>query len=138
MDDGYLIHESKEPLQECLVQIRRICGELGIRLNEKKTRIVKISHGFTYLKTRFFLTNTGYVVRKIYKRSVTKERRKLKAFVPMVESGHMTYQDVWTSFQSWRAYAMNFDAWHTIKNMSNLFDRLFIDPFIRGVGCRCQ
>lgn len=59
MDDGYLISESKEYLQECLVKIRTLCDELGITLNEKKTQIVKISHGFTYLKARFFLLPSG-------------------------------------------------------------------------------
>ena len=50
MDDGYLIHPSKEYLRDCLKRIRRLCEELGIVLNEKKTQIVKLSHGFSYLK----------------------------------------------------------------------------------------
>ena len=54
------------------------CEELGITLNEKKTQIVKLSHGFSWLKVRFFITKTGKVVRKIYKRSVTKMRQKMK------------------------------------------------------------
>ena len=68
MDDGYLIHESKEYLQGCLDGIRRICKELGIVLNERKTQIVKLTHGFKYLKTRFYLLDTGRVVRKIHKK----------------------------------------------------------------------
>ena len=48
MDDGYLIHPDKEYLKECLQVIKEICDELGIILNEKKTQIVKLSHGFTW------------------------------------------------------------------------------------------
>ena len=80
MDDGYLIHESKEYLQGCLDGIRRICKELGIVLNEMKTQIVKLTHGFKYLKTRFYLLDTGRVVRKIHKKSITRQRKKLKKF----------------------------------------------------------
>lgn len=38
MDDGYLIHPSKEYLKECLKKMQIICDELGITLNRKKTR----------------------------------------------------------------------------------------------------
>lgn len=130
MDDGYLIHENKEYLHECLQQIQTICTSLGLDLNIQKTQIVKISHGFTYLKTRFFLTENGRVVRKIYKNSVTRERRKLKRFVPLLEQGIMTYDDVYASFQSWKAYALNFDAYHTVQNMCSLYNNLFIKPWI--------
>lgn len=58
MDDGYLIHESRDYLQECLKKIRAVCADLGIRMNEKKTRIVKLQE-LHFLKTRFYLTETG-------------------------------------------------------------------------------
>ena len=131
MDDGYLIHESKDYLQYCLEQIRHICGSLSITLNEKKTQIVKLSHGFTFLKTRFYLTDTGKVIRKIYKGSVTRERRKLKKFVPLIENGAMRYTDAWAGKQSWCAYARNFQSWHTQQNMCRLFNQLFLYPWIR-------
>lgn len=132
MDDGYLIHQSKEYLQKCLEDIRKICRMLGITINEKKTHIVKITHGFTFLQARIFLTETGKVIKKIPHKSVTRERRKLKKFVSLVLDGSMTYNDVQTSFQSWRAYARNFRAHHTIRSMEKLFDKLFILPWIAG------
>lgn len=134
MDDGYLIHESKEYLQKCLWDLRNICNDLGIVLNEKKTQIVKLSHGFTWLKCRFYLTDTGKVVQKIYKKSVVRQRRKLKALRRLLDHGKIALEDVYTSFQSWRAYALHFDAWHTINNMQALYDRLFILPNILQGG----
>lgn len=124
-DDGYLIHESKEYLQKCLDGIRKICAELGITLNEKKTQIVKLSHGFTFLKIRYFLLPSGKVVKKIHRRSVTRMRRKLKAFKMKVDAGIMSLEDVYQSWQSWRAYASNFNAYRTICSMGTLFDQLF-------------
>lgn len=126
MDDGYLIHESKEYLQHCLEGIKRICEELEITLNVKKTQIIKLSHGFSWLKVRFFLTKSGKVIRKIYRRSVTRMRRKLKSFVKLVEQGILTPADVYMSWQSWKAYARHFDAYRTIRSMGKLYDELFI------------
>ena len=126
MDDGYLIHPSKAYLQKCLAGIRAMCARLGIVLNEKKTQIVKLSHGFTWLKVRFYLTESGKVVRKIYKRSITVMRRKLKKLAAKLAAGKVSIADVAATWQSWRSYAARFDAWHTVQNMAALYDRLFI------------
>lgn len=126
MDDGYLIHPDKAYLQKCLEGIKAICDELEITLNTKKTQIVKLSHGFTYLKVRYYLLPSGKVVKKIYRRSVTKMRHKLKAFQQKVADGIMTYKDVYQSWQSWRAYAANFNAYRTIRRMGDLYNQLFI------------
>ena len=126
MDDGYLIHPSKEYLANCREAICCICEELGITLNRKKTQIVKLSHGFSWLKVRFFLTSTGRVVKKIYKRSVTKMRIKLKKLKRIYEAGGMAFGDVYATWQSWSAYAAKFDSYHTIRNMARLYNKLFI------------
>ena len=124
MDDGYLIHHSKEYLRTCLDRIREVCKELEITLNEKKTHIVKISHGFTYLKARFFLLPGGRVLKRICKASITRERRKLKAFARLMRAGRMKRKDFEASFQSWRAYAQNFQSYHTVRNMELLYKNL--------------
>ncbi len=129
MDDGYLIHENKEYFRECLDGIRRMCKGLGITLNEKKTQIVKLTHGFKYLKTRFYLLETGRVVRKIHKKSIARQRRKLKKFKTLLDKGVMNYEDVYASWQSWRSYANTFSAWHTFQSMAKLYDSLFIAPW---------
>ena len=77
------------------------------------------------MKGRFYLTPTGKVVKKIYKRSVTRERRKLKKLKKFYDSGKVTANDVWCAFQSWRAYAYHFNAYHTIQNMEILYNQLY-------------
>lgn len=125
MDDGYLIHESLEFLQQCLEDLKRLCRVLHIQLNEKKTHIVKLSHGFTWLKCRWYLLSTGKVVKKIYKKSITKQRQKLKKFKAKVAAGRMSCQDVFQAFQSWRAYADHFNAYQTTKSMERLYESLY-------------
>lgn len=126
MDDGYLIHPSKEYLQKCMRAIGAICDMLGITLNKKKTQVVKLSHGFTWLKVRFFLAPGGKIVKKIYRRSVTKMRQKLKSFHRRYMNGELTFDDVYSSWQSWKSYALKFNAYHTVQSMGALFTRLFI------------
>jgi len=134
MDDGHLIHESKEYLQTCLDGIKAICKALEINLNEKKTQLVKLSHGFTWLKARIFLTPTGKVIRKICKSSITRERRKLKRLHKLFIVGKISFEDIRTSWQSWKGYALKFDAWNTVQTMGKLYDRLFIEEgFLNGL-----
>ncbi len=134
MDDGYLISDSKKELQEALVKIEKICDELEFHLNKKKTRIVKLSHGFSWMKVRWSLTKTGKVVRKIYKRSVVKMRRKIKKFPRMIERGHMDLEHANLAYQSWKGYAKHFQTYHNIKKMDALWVKTFPDiPVTRGV-----
>ena len=86
----------------CLLLIERKCVELGIELNPRKTRVVKLTRGFTWLKKRIFYTETGRIVVKPCRDSITRERRKLKKMARMVADGVMTPEQVEQSYQSWR------------------------------------
>ena len=124
--NGYIIFDNKYKLKIFLNIIREYCRQVGAELNEKKTQIVKLSHGFTWLKARIYLTPSGKVIKKIYKRSIVKQRQKLKKFRKKYDDGIMTAADVYHSYQSWRSYAEHFMAWHSIQNMDRLYRQLFI------------
>lgn len=126
MDDGYIIHPSKAFLQQLLEKLHRLCDDLGIVLNRKKTQIVRLRRGFSWLKIRFYLTSTGKVVRKIYKRSITVMRRKLKKLRKRLDAGLLNRDDAFNSWQSWKAYALNFSSWRTVQTMGKLYDQLFV------------
>ena len=125
MDDSYLIHPSKEYLQHCLAEITKICDSLGIVLNPRKTQIVKLSRGITFLKTRFNLTDTGKIIKRPNKRSIVVMRRKLKTFRRWVDRGQIEFADVKISYQSWKGHVGRRSAYHTTQNMDALFYRLF-------------
>lgn len=125
MDDGYLVHESKEHLQHCLQEIRRLCAELGIKLNEKKTQIVKLSRGLNFLKRRFILTETGKVIVKPARKGITNMRRKLRTFKRWLVAGKMKMEDIRTSYTSWKGHMKQCNAYRTILSTDALFDSLF-------------
>lgn len=51
MDDLYIIDPDKTRLREALEVITAKSRNLGLTLNPRKTHIVKLSHGFTWLKS---------------------------------------------------------------------------------------
>ena len=59
MDDWYIMNPSREELLDLLDNIRKIAKELGIHINEKKTRIVRISSTYKFLQVRYTLTKDG-------------------------------------------------------------------------------
>lgn len=129
MDDTYIIHESKEYLKELLHEINKICDGYGIFINHKKTQIVKLTKTFTFLKTRYNLTDTGKVIKRINKDSITRERRKLKKFRKMLNEGKITYPEIEEAYHSWRGNLRYYSAYNVMKNMDKLFNELFIKPY---------
>lgn len=127
MDDFYVICKSKEQAKEILSQIFNICEELKLNLNKDKTQIVKLSHGFTFLKTKFNLTSSGKVLKRLTRANVARTRRKLKKFKSMLDSGKLTYEQINTSYNSWKGYAKHKDSYRTVKNMDKLYNELFIN-----------
>ena len=125
MDDSYYIDMSKEKLRLVLACIEILCDDLGITINEKKTRIVKLSRGFRFLKKRFCYGPTGKVVVRPSRESITRQRRKLKAFRRMLDRGEMTMEQIDRSYQSWRGGMLRLDAHQTVLSMDALFKQLF-------------
>ena len=127
MDDLYLIHSDKEFLWYCLYEIKRICAELGIIVNNKKTRIVRLTQGVNFLKGRYILKETGKIVRLPNRDSTARMSRKLKKYKRLYECGQMKSSDIRTSYQSWKGcYRKRFDAFYRIKRMDRLYNELFI------------
>lgn len=140
MDDGYMLHPDKAYLQKCLADLREICDCLGITPNKKKTQIVKLSKGITFLKHRFILTATGKVVILPARKNIVRQRRKLKKFKQWYDDGKMTLASIQQSYQSWRSsimpnkkkkrakkqrYKIQCNAKRTLKSMDRLFRQLF-------------
>ena len=119
MDDRIILHPDKAFLQRLLKDIEAIAKRLGIHINQKKTQIVKISHGFTWLKTRYILTDTGKVIKKIPKDVIKRERRKLKKLARKVEVGDMTAEDYENQYRSWRGDKKRYNAYRTLKSMDS-------------------
>lgn len=125
MDDSYYIDMSKDKLKLVLACIEILCDDLGITINKKKTRIVKLSRGFRFLKKRFYYGPTGKVVVRPSREAITRERRKLKAMLRMLDRGEITLRQISQSYQSWRGGMLRLDAHETVLSMDRLYKELF-------------
>ena len=123
MDDMILIHHDRQVLEACLREIRKRAEALGLELN-RKTQIFPLRHGISFLQWRFILTDTGKVIRRAGKRSVTKEQRRLKKLAGKILKGEMPAEKLYESFQSWRGHIRRGNTYRLERRMTILYDKL--------------
>ena len=98
MDDLYLIHADKAHLQFCLAEIKTVCTELKINVNEKKTRIVTLSAGVSFLKGTYRFLESGRILYPMHKDNAKRMRRKLFKFKRLIDAGKMEFEDLWCAY----------------------------------------
>ena len=96
-----------------------------VNQSRRKTKIVKLTHGFEFLKKRTYLCENGKIIMKISRQSITRMRRKLKKFKKLLDKKLITIDNIECSYKSWRGFASQFNNYFTIKNMDALYKDLF-------------
>lgn len=119
MDDSYVIHESKDFLQELLQNIICIATDIGITINVRKTRICKLSDYWRFLQVQYSLTETGRVIQKINPKRITCMRRKMKKLVHLLPPSEF---DNW--YRSWFSSYFKLMSKRQRENMNYLFQTL--------------
>lgn len=104
MDDGVAISPDIDDLYLCMDGLKIICEKCGLELNLKKTRVIPLRDYYRWLKTRFIITPTGKVVRKMNKDSTKIVRHKLRAFRGKLDRGEMTLADIRCSVDSYNGH----------------------------------
>ena len=125
MDDIYVICRDREELLDILKGISERASELGLFINERKTRICRLSETFRYLQIKYRLSETGKVIRRINPKSVTRERRRIKAYRHLMDRGEMKYEDIEQAVRSWMGEYAKLMSRKQIKHMKSLYRELF-------------
>ena len=120
MDDGILVHESRDYLKKVLAEMRKLAEELRLSFNEK-TQIFPISQGVDFLGFRFYLTETGKVVRRLRTSSKRRWKRRLKKFQEEYRSGTRTLDEIWTSLASYDGHLSHGHTYRLRKKVMNHF-----------------
>ena len=110
MDDMIIIHHDKKFLQGVLAGIREECGKLKLELNEK-TQIVPIKNGVEYLGWRFYLTDTGKVIKKLRKRNKKKIKNRARGLAKGYAEGRLKMEDIRRSIASTRGHLKHGNVW---------------------------
>lgn len=125
MDDRIIVHHDKHFLIYVLGRIKEMAEKLGLHVHEHKTQVIKLSHGFTFLKTRYIIKPTGKLIKRIPHDVVTRQRRKMKRLALKVMDGEMTVEQFSTLYKSWATDKRKYyDAWHTLNKMDMLYYKL--------------
>ena len=126
MDDIYVISDNKEYLKELLQGIRERLTELKLEVNEKKTHITKLTHGFTFLQLKYNF-NGNHIVKRLTHEKIARERRRLKAFRRLTTKGKMTQVKAYNCYKSWRQTAIKDSnaCYNSIQSIDRLFRELY-------------
>jgi hypothetical protein len=125
MDDWYIMSPSKEELIDIYNGIKEIAKELGIHINDKKTRVVKISGSYTYLQIKYTLLSSGKIVKRLNRNRVTKMRQKLKKLSVKVVNQETPYEYVENMFKSWMGSFYKLLSKDQRKGLIDLYENLY-------------
>lgn len=125
MDDFYIIAKSKEELYDILDGIEIEAKKLGIHINKKKTRIVKLSSIYSYLQNKYSLTRTGRVIIRIGNKKIVRMRVKLKKLNVKYLNGEASYENIEEMFRSWMGEYYKHMSKIQRRNLLNLYCDLF-------------
>lgn len=125
MDDGIAVLATKEEARAVLERIRDAAGRLRLELNGKKTRIVKLSRGFTFLKIRYSVTESGKIVRRIDRDGIKRMRRRLRAYRRKLDAGEILLENVEMSMEAYFANCDRADSGRTKFAFWKRFRRMF-------------
>lgn len=110
MDDGILIHESKEVLQKALEEMKKLAAELKLEFNQK-TQIFPLSQGVDFLGFRFYLTDTGKVIRRLRTSNKRRWKRRLRKFKEDYRTGAKEIQEITQSIRSYSGHLRHGHTW---------------------------
>lgn len=125
MDDGYIICEDIDRLRTIAKEFERICEDrLHIRMNRKKCHVIRFGDDFRFLKIRFRLKN-GRVIKRIDRKAISKERRRIRAYRKLVSNGKITFEEVRQIFHSWLCMMKRGKSFRIRENLIRYFNQLF-------------
>lgn len=124
MDDGIILLNDKDELVRIKELLKEEAAKYGLILHPKKTRIVKLTKGFTFLKVRYHASH-GKTIKTLARSGIVRMRRKMKKFTGMIGKTRLKADDVYASVQSWAAHAKVAHSYYVVRNMMRLYDELF-------------
>lgn len=126
MDDFFIIVKSKEKLLNLLKQIQLILKQLKLNLNLKKTHIIKLTHGFTFLQIKYNILSNK-IIKRISHSKIVRERKRIKKFKQLLDNKKMSIKDIENCYKSWRGSIISEHNSYkkSLYNLDNLYKILF-------------
>lgn len=126
MDDSYIICEDKEKLKDFTKTLFKMYEDLGIIVNQKKTKIVPLNQHFTFLKTRYHIIGNK-IIKKPCRESITRARRRFRKMIKLVKANKMTFEELQQAFASWRGSMIRRNARKSVYKIEKEIKQCFIN-----------
>ena len=128
-DDFYIFDPNPRILKNALVNIELLTAHLGLQLNSKKTKIIRMRNA-EFLKIKWSLLSDGQIIKKPVHASLVRMRRKLKKLRRKYIRGDLELVSVYQSWQSWNAHVSTMNSYRIRTEVRQLFINLFKeDPY---------
>ena len=126
MDDIYLFSTDKNGLWRILEGIKQQLVPLELKINEKKTHVVKLKHGYTFMQLKYRILDNGKVLVTPAPVKITRERRKLKVYKRLYDKGKISEVEVLNAYKSWRQSILkDCNCTRSVENLDRLYEELF-------------
>jgi len=133
MDDGYLLHPSKEYLWQCLDRMKNLIANFGLTFSIKKTVVIKISSGFNYLKRRYLFAGNEGIKCIISGDGMARERRKVKRLYLSLKSRGLNIMPIYDSILAWSAELLKINDIIQVREMILWYIKLIIIDFYKRI-----
>lgn len=125
MDDFILIHEDKDYLKYCRIEIENKLKEIGLELNDK-TALYPLSQGVKFLHWRFLLTDSGKVILRIERKKLSKQKTRMKKLWEKEKCGEVDPGTTFNSLKSWIANAERGNTFNEQAEMIKFYEKLIM------------
>lgn len=125
MDDMYVICQDKEELKSIINGVTKIAKDLGLFINENKTHIYRLSGNYKFLQIKYSLDKKGKVIKKINPKSVTRMRRRIKAYKRLFDKNSISYKNIENACRSWMGEYYKLMSKKQIQHIKDLYFNLF-------------
>ena len=126
-DDFWILHESKEFLENCLEFIKMYLEGQGFELNTRKTVLKRLDAGFVFLGFNYRITETGKVIMILNSDNVKHEKKKLRRMVNKCKRGEMLKAKIDESYNDWKEFANEGNSYKLIQRMDEYYAELWRD-----------
>lgn len=118
MDDCIILCQDKEYLKQCLSAMQYYVEEYLLLAFNEKTQLTAMKDGVDYLGFRFYLTDTGKVIRRLRTGSKRRWKRRMKKIKRQYREDEITLEEVTRSIASYKGHLKH---GHTYKLQKKVF-----------------
>lgn len=123
MDDSYIIVETLEEAKEIIVLMEEAYTKIGLELNNK-TKICRLDKPFRYLKKKHICLPNGKIYKKIWRKNICNERKRLREHKHLLDEGRITPNEVFNQALSWNNGNKVYNCYHERMALKEYYQSL--------------